>query len=112
MVKIDAIIRPDKLQAVKQALAKIGVRGMTVSEVFGCGLQQGYTGVYRGQEYKIDVLPKVKLELVVPAQWEQAVVAAIVQTAQTGKLGDGKIFSYPVENVHRIRTGEEGSSAL
>lgn len=112
MVKIDAIIRPDKLNAVKDALAQIGVRGMTVSEVFGCGLQQGHTGVYRGQEYKINLLPKVKIEVVVPANREQAVVEVIINQGRSGQIGDGKIFIYPVENVYRIRTDEEGIAAL
>lgn len=112
MRKIDAIIRADKLTAVKEALAQLGVRGMTVSEVFGCGLQQGHTSVYRGQEYKINLLPKVKIEVVIPAGMEQAVVTAITEQARTGKIGDGKIFIYPVENVYRIRTDECGIAAL
>ena len=112
MRKIDAIIRPDRLNAVKEALAKLGIRGMTVSEVFGCGLQKGYTGVYRGQEYSVNLLPKVKIEVVVPADREEAVVIAIAEHGRTGKIGDGKIFVYPVENVYRIRTGESGRAAL
>ncbi|WP_094604025.1 Nitrogen regulatory protein P-II 1 [Sporomusa silvacetica DSM 10669] len=112
MIKIDAIIRPDKLNAVKEVLAQLGVRGMTVSEVFGCGLQQGHIGVYRGQEYTINLLPKVKIEVVIPADLEQAVVTAIVKQGRSGKIGDGKIFIYPIENVYRIRTDDEGVTAL
>lgn len=112
MIKIDAIIRPDKLNAVKEALAQSGVRGMTVSEVFGCGLQQGHIGVYRGQEYKINLLPKVKIEVVIPANLEQVVITAITNQGCSGKIGDGKIFIYPIENVYRIRTDDEGRAAL
>lgn len=112
MIKIDAIIRSDKLNAIKMALAQLGVRGMTVSEVFGCGLQQGHTGVYRGQEYKINLLPKVKIEVVIPDSLERAVVTTIVEQGRSGKIGDGKIFIYPFENVFRIRTDDEGVTAL
>ncbi|SDE67369.1 Nitrogen regulatory protein P-II [Sporomusa acidovorans DSM 3132] len=112
MRKIDAIIRPDRLNAVKEALVQIGVKGMTVSEVFGCGLQKGHTSVYRGQEYKINLLPKVKIEIVIPAGMVQDVVTVIKEQAYSGKIGDGKIFIYPVENVYRIRTDESGIAAL
>ena len=112
MRKIDAIVRPEKLNDIKEALATIGVTGMTVSEVFGCGLQKGHTGVYRGKEYSINLLPKVKIEIVIPAGIEQSVVDVIKKHGQTGNIGDGKIFIYPIHDVHRIRTGESGIDAL
>ncbi|XEQ94482.1 Nitrogen regulatory protein P-II 1 [Sporomusa carbonis] len=112
MRKIDAIIRPDKLNEIKAGLAKLGVRGMTVSEVFGCGLQKGHIGVYRGKEYSINLLPKVKIEVVVPAGIAGDVVKVIAEYGRTGNIGDGKIFIYPVSQVYRIRTGESGSAAL
>ncbi|MBP2653140.1 MAG: glnB 6 [Firmicutes bacterium] len=112
MKKIEVIIRPNKLNEVKDALSKYGIRGMTVSEVAGCGLQKGHIGIYRGQEYNMTLLSKVKLELVVSADIVEDVVAVITKNARTGEIGDGKIFVLPVENAYRIRTGDEGKSAL
>ncbi|MBP2642398.1 MAG: nitrogen regulatory protein [Firmicutes bacterium] len=112
MRKIEVIIRPNKLNEVKDALSKFGIRGMTVSEVAGCGLQKGHIGVYRGQEYNMTLLQKVKLELVVTTDIVDLVVDIIMKTARTGQIGDGKIFVIPVENAYRIRTGDEGRNAL
>ncbi|MBP2650190.1 MAG: glnB 6 [Firmicutes bacterium] len=112
MKKIEVIIRPNKLNEVKDALSKFGIRGMTVSEVAGCGLQKGNVGVYRGREYNMTLLQKVKLELVVNAEIVEEVVEVIMNNARTGQIGDGKIFVIPVENAYRIRTGEEGRAAL
>lgn len=112
MKKIEAIIRPNKLADVKDALAKYGIRGMTVSEVVGCGLQKGHVGVYRGKEYSMNLLHKVKVEVVVPADIVDDVVEVIINAARTGEVGDGKIFIMPVEAVYRIRTNDTGKFAL
>ncbi|MDU4959577.1 MAG: P-II family nitrogen regulator [Sporomusaceae bacterium] len=112
MTKIDIITRPSKLEDLKEAMNAIGVTGMTVSQVFGCGLQKGHTEVYRGQEYTINLLPKVKIEIVVCEVPVEAVLEAAKKACYTGKIGDGKIFVYPIENAVRIRTGEEGDIAI
>ena len=112
MKKIEAIIQPFKLTEVKEALKDIGVDGMTVTEVRGHGRQKGHTEVYRGREYQVDLIPKVKLELVVAGDRSEAVIAAIVKSARTGKIGDGKIFVFELEKVVRIRTGETDAAAL
>ncbi len=112
MIKIDAIIKPFKLDAVKDKLNEIGVTGITVSEVKGFGRQKGHTELYRGAEYKVDFLPKIKLEIVVSQEMEDQVIDAITQTAQTGKIGDGKIFVTDIKNVIRIRTGDKGKEAI
>ncbi len=112
MKKIEAIIKPFKLDDVKDALLEIGVNGITVSEVKGHGRQQGHTELYRGAEYVVDFLPKVKIEIVVKAEDTQKVIETITEHARTGKIGDGKIFVLPVEKVIRIRTGEEDEEAI
>jgi nitrogen regulatory protein PII len=112
MKQIEAIIKPFQLEEVKQALTKLGVEGMTVSEVKGFGRQKGHTELYRGAEYSIDFLPKVKIEILVPDEKAVQVVDAIVTAARTGKIGDGKIVITPVEEVIRIRTGERGAEAI
>ncbi len=112
MKKIEAIIKPFKLDEVKNALAEVGVQGLTVSEVKGFGRQKGHTELYRGAEYTIDFLPKVKIEIVVPAEKCDRVVEAIQAAAKTGRIGDGKIFILPCEEAIRIRTGERGESAV
>ena len=112
MKLIKAIIKPFKLEEVKEALAEIGIEGMTVSEVKGFGRQKGHTEIYRGSEYTVDFLPKVKLETVVSDDLVAKVVDAIVSAAQTGKIGDGKLFIIPIEEAIRIRTGEKGDEAL
>jgi nitrogen regulatory protein PII len=112
MKKIEAIIKPFKLDEVKHALSKIGVQGMTVTDVKGFGRQKGHTEVYRGAEYKIDFLPKVKIELITTEAMVPQVIEAIERSAKTGKIGDGKIFICPVEEVIRIRTGERGRDAI
>ena len=112
MKKIEAIVKPFKLEEVKNALTKIGVQGMTVTEVRGFGRQKGHTEVYRGAEYKIDFLPKVKIELITSEEMIPQVVETIERAAKTGKIGDGKIFIFPVEEVIRIRTGERGKDAI
>ena len=112
MKKIEAIIKPFKLDDVKEALTELGVIGMTVTEVRGFGRQKGHTELYRGSEYTIDFLPKVKIELVVPDQIVDKVVAAIVAAARTGSIGDGKVFVMPMGEAIRIRTGEKGESAI
>ena len=112
MKKIEAIIQPFKVDEVKEALRGIGIDGMTVSEVRGHGRQKGHTEVYRGQEYNVDLLPKVKLEMVVPSERFEEVVAALSGAARTGKIGDGKIFAYEVAEAIRIRNGERGDLAL
>jgi nitrogen regulatory protein P-II 1 len=109
---ITAIIRPHALDAVKEAVRGVGVLGITVSEVKGFGRQGGHTETYRGAEYTIDFLPKIKLELLVPTEDADKIADAIVQAAQTGKIGDGKIWVSPVDRVIRIRTGEMGDDAL
>jgi nitrogen regulatory protein P-II 1 len=110
--KIEAIIKPFKLDEVKDALNDLGIRGMTISEVKGFGRQKGHTEIYRGAEYVIDFLPKVKIEVVVAQELAGKVIEAIQKAAQTGKIGDGKIFVLPVEEVIRIRTGERGKEAI
>jgi nitrogen regulatory protein P-II 1 len=112
MKKIEAIIRPFRIDDVREALAEIGVKGMTLTEVKGYGRQKGHTELYRGSEYQIDFLPKIKLEVVVPDRLEDQVVEAILKTARTGQVGDGKIFIYNVDDAVRVRTGEAGESAL
>ena len=112
MKLIIAIIKPFKLEEVKDALGEAGVEGMTVTEVKGFGRQKGHTEIYRGSEYTVDFLPKVKLEIVVTDDQKDRVVDAIVKAAQTGKIGDGKVFVMPVEDVVRIRTNERGESAV
>lgn len=112
MKKIEAVIRPAKLEEVKEALGRFGIHGMTVSQVLGCGLQRGRVSVYRGHEYSINLLPKVKVEIVIKDAWVDDVVRIISETARTGEIGDGKIFIYPVESAHRIRTGEAGDDAI
>jgi len=112
MKKIEAIIKPFKLDDVKEALVDIGIHGMTISEVKGHGRQQGHAELYRGAEYIVDFLPKVKLELVVADDDVEKVIETISEAAKTGKIGDGKIFVSPVERVIRIRTGEEDEEAI
>ncbi len=112
MIKIDAIIKPFRLDAVKEALQALGVQGMTVTEVKGFGRQKGHTELYRGAEYTVDFVPKVKLEIVVGEDLAAKVVDAIAGAARTGKIGDGKIFVYPLKDVVRIRTGEAGPQAI
>jgi len=112
MKKIEAIIKPFKLDDVKEALKDIGIHGLTVTEVKGFGRQKGHTELYRGAEYVIDFLPKIKLEIVVSDDSVTKVVDSIIDSARTGKIGDGKIFILPMEEVIRIRTGEHGEEAL
>ena len=112
MKKIEAIIRPHLLDAVRNALQEVGVAGMTISEVQGFGRQKGHTETYRGTEYQIEFIPKIKLEVIVPEDIEDNVVDAITKTARTGKFGDGKIFITGLDDVIRIRTGERGEAAL
>lgn len=112
MKKIEAIIKPFKMDDVREALSEIGITGMTVSEVKGFGRQKGHTELYRGAEYMVDFLPKVKLEIVVASDEAERCIQAIIETAQTGKIGDGKIFVTDIERVIRIRTGEENESAI
>ena len=112
MKKIEAIIKPFKLDEVKESLAEIGVEGMTVTEVKGFGRQKGHTEIYRGSEYTVDFLPKVKFEVVVPDDRAQRAVEAILQSAKTGKIGDGKVFVSEVEEAIRIRTDERGAEAV
>jgi nitrogen regulatory protein PII len=112
MKKIEAIIKPFKLEEVKDALGEAGIEGMTVSEVKGFGRQKGHTEIYRGSEYTVDFLPKIKIELVLTDERVDAAVKAIVGAAKTGKIGDGKIFVTTIEDAVRIRTGEKGSSAV
>ena len=112
MKKIEAIIKPFKLEEVKDALNEIGIEGMTVSEVKGFGRQKGHTEIYRGSEYTVDFLPKIKIELVVADNQTDAAVGAIVKSARTGKIGDGKVFVSGIEQAVRIRTEEKGESAI
>lgn len=112
MKKIEAVVKPFKLDEVKEALQELGVQGLTVIEAKGFGRQRGHTELYRGAEYVVDFLPKVKIEVVVPATIVEEVIAAITTSARTGKIGDGKVFVLPVEHAVRIRTGEEGRDAL
>jgi nitrogen regulatory protein P-II 1 len=112
MKKIEAIIKPFKLDDVREALSQIGVSGITMSEVRGFGRQKGHKELYRGAEYQVDFLPKVKLEIVVTQDMVDRVVECIIESAKTGKIGDGKIFVYDVEQAFRIRTGEQAEDAL
>ncbi len=112
MKKVEAIIQPFKLEEVKEALIGIGIDGMTVSEVRGHGRQKGHKEVYRGQEYQVDLLPKVKIEMVIPAARFEEVVRTLVSSARTGKIGDGKIFVYDVAEAIRIRNDERGEAAI
>ena len=112
MRKVEAIIKPFKLDEVKEALHDIGIQGMTVTEVKGFGRQKGHTELYRGAEYVVDFLPKIKIEIAVPDEMADKVVQAVVGAANTGRIGDGKIFVLPMEEVIRIRTGERGPDAL
>ena len=112
MKKVEAIVRPHVLEAVKAALQEVGVVGMTVTEVKGFGRQKGHTETYRGSEYKVEFLPKVKVEVVLPDDLVDKAVEAVLKTAATGKFGDGKVFVSPLTDVVRIRTGEKGEAAL
>ncbi len=112
MKKVEAIIKPFKLEEVKDALGEIGIEGMTVSEVKGFGRQKGHTEIYRGSEYTVDFLPKIKIEMVLPDSRVEAAVATIVKSAKTGKIGDGKVFVSSVEEAVRIRTEEKGDQAV
>jgi nitrogen regulatory protein PII len=112
MKKIEAIIKPFKLEEVKDALGEIGIEGMTVSEVKGFGRQKGHTEIYRGSEYTVDFLPKIKIETVLPESLVESAVEAILKAAKTGKIGDGKVFVSTVDDAWRIRTSEQGDSAV
>ncbi len=112
MKKIEAIIKPFKLEDVKEALSGLGVEGMTVSEVKGFGRQKGHTEIYRGSEYTVDFLPKIKIDIVLADSMVESAVEAIVKAAKTGKIGDGKVFVSPIENAIRIRTEETGEQAV
>jgi len=112
MKKVEAIIKPFKLEEVKDALGEIGIEGMTITEVKGFGRQKGHTEIYRGSEYTVDFLPKIKLELVLPDSRLDAALAAIVKAAKTGKIGDGKVFVSNIEDAVRIRTDEKGDQAI
>ena len=112
MKKVEAIVRPHLLEAVKSALQEVDVMGMTVSEVQGYGRQRGHTETYRGAEYRIEFVPKVKVEVIIPDDIEESVVGAIMKAARTGRFGDGKIFVLPLDDVVRIRTGERGEAAI
>jgi nitrogen regulatory protein PII len=112
MKKIEAVIKPFKLEEVKDALSELGIEGMTVTEVKGFGRQKGHTEIYRGSEYTVDFLPKIKVEIVLPDERVDAAVKAIVTAAKTGKIGDGKVFVTQIEEAIRIRTEEKGDSAV
>ncbi len=112
MIKIEAIIKPYRLDAVKEALKDLGVQGITVTDVRGFGRQKGHSELYRGAEYTVDFIPKVKLEVVVETELAEKVIETISEAARTGKIGDGKLFVYPLQDVVRIRTGERGPQAL
>ena len=112
MKKIEAIIKPFKLDEVKEALNGIGIKGMTVSEVKGYGRQKGHTEIYRGAEYVVDFVPKIKIEIIVESDQVDQVVDTIIRVTRTGKIGDGKIFILPVERIIRVRTGETGNEAV
>lgn len=112
MKKIEAIVKPFKLDDVKEALNEIGIQGMTISEVKGYGRQKGHKEIYRGAEYVVDFIPKVKIEIIVESERADQVVGAIEKAANTGKIGDGKIFVFSVEEVIRVRTGEKGKDAI
>jgi nitrogen regulatory protein PII len=112
MKKIEAVIKPFKLEEVKDALSELGIEGMTVTEVKGFGRQKGHTEIYRGSEYTVDFLPKIKMEIVLPDDRVEAAVKAIVNAAKTGKIGDGKVFVSQIDEAVRIRTDEKGDSAV
>ena len=112
MKKVEAIIKPFKLEEVKDGLSELGIQGMTITEVKGFGRQKGHTEIYRGSEYTVDFLPKIKIELVLPDKSVEQAVAAIVKAAKTGKIGDGKVFVSNIENAIRIRTEEKGDQAV
>jgi nitrogen regulatory protein P-II 1 len=112
MKKVEAIVRPHLLEAVKNALQEVGVVGMTVSEVKGFGRQKGHTETYRGSEYKVEFLPKIKIEVALPEELVEQAVEAVLKTAKTGKFGDGKVFVSDLQQIVRIRTGERGEAAL
>lgn len=112
MTKIECVLRPGKLENVKEALNQYGVHGMTVTQVIGCGHQKGRTEVYRGTEYSINLLPKIKVEMVIPDKNVSEVIKIISDAARTGEIGDGKIFTYKIDNAVRIRTGEMGEGAI
>jgi nitrogen regulatory protein P-II 1 len=112
MKKIEVIIKPFKLDDVKEALNKIGIKGMTISEVKGYGRQKGHTEIYRGAEYVVDFLPKIKMEIIVDTDMVDQVIETVVSAARTGKIGDGKIFVLPVEKIVRVRTGETDHEAI
>jgi nitrogen regulatory protein P-II 1 len=112
MTKLEAIIQPSKFESVKEVLTELGVQGMTISDVRGHGRQKGHTEVYRGREYSVDLLPKIKIEMVLPDDMVDATVEAVIKTAATGKIGDGKIFLSKVDEVIRIRNQERGVAAL
>ncbi|MDP2798598.1 MAG: P-II family nitrogen regulator [Deltaproteobacteria bacterium] len=112
MKKIEAIIKPFKIDEVKDALSQIGIKGMTITEVKGFGRQKGHKEVYRGAEYVVDFVPKIKIEVVIDDVMVERVVETIIKSAQTGKIGDGKIFVYSIDEVIRIRTGEKGKDAV
>lgn len=112
MIKIEAIIRPSQLEEVKEAIKALDLGGITVSQVMGCGRQKGYTEVYRGTQVDINILPKIKIEIVVPNNCEADVIEAVIKAARLGEIGDGKIFISDIREAIRIRTGERGDSAL
>jgi len=112
MKKIEAIIKPFKLEEVKEALSDLGIEGMTVTEVKGFGRQKGHTEIYRGSEYTVDFLPKIKIEVVLADGMVESATSAVVRAAKTGKIGDGKVFVYPIEEAIRIRTDETGEKAI
>ena len=112
MKKVEAVIKPFKLEALKEGLADLGITGMTVSEVKGFGRQKGHTEIYRGAEYVVEFIPKIKVELVISADLVDQVVAKIMESVKTGKIGDGKIFVSSVDNIYRIRTGETDKEAI
>jgi nitrogen regulatory protein PII len=112
MKKVEAIIKPFKLEEVKDALGDVGIEGMTVSEVKGFGRQKGHTEIYRGSEYTVDFLPKIKIEMILPDSSVEAAISAIIKSAKTGKIGDGKIFVSPIDQAIRIRTEEKGDAAV
>jgi len=112
LTKIECILRPGKLEDVKEAVNKYGIHGMTVTQVIGCGLQKGRTEVYRGAEYSINLLPKIKLEMVIPDEDVTEILKIITEVARTGEIGDGKIFTYKIDNAIRIRTGEKDDEAI
>ena len=112
MTKLEAIVQPSRFEAVKEVLTELGIGGMTISDVRGHGRQKGHTEVYRGREYTVDLLPKIKIEIVIPDNLVDAAIDAILQSASTGKIGDGKIFILPVDEAIRIRTDEKGEEAI